>query len=1072
IKSPVVLINNLPQKGCGPLTHNFTANINSIEPVTNYVWDFGDGTTSTLSSPSHTYTSPGAYTVSLFYSTSSGCSDRVKVTNGILVGSKPKAGFSAAPRDVCASTNIKFTDLSAPNPDEWLWLFGDGSTSEAKNPEHQYADSGFFSITLIASNRGCADTLVIPKYIHIKPPIARFTDATTCDLQGHVTFINNSIGATAQKWDFGDGTSSSVKNPSHDYTLSGVYTVQLTVSNNTTGCVYTKIDTVSVLKEIADFSSSVTDVCKNTPVIFTAFNSIPANINSYTWKFGDGSTVTATSNSISHSYKKAGVYNVTMIITTKNGCRDTIVKPLAITVNGPTAVFKTENPGACQNSVVNFIDSSYANNGYDILQWQWNWGDGFSQSFDKAQLFQHAYATAGNYSVSLKVTDNNGCTDSVSYLNSVVISKPVALFKGDTLSCTSHAIKFQNLSTGPELKYLWNFGDGITSTQQNPSHIYKNEGTYTVSLSITDLYNCSDFISKANYVKIADAKANFTVSDSTGTCPPLIVNFSNTATDYSGWTWDFGDGTSSTSLNPSHFYASPGTFKAVLNVKGPGGCSDQKSIEIKVKGPVGSFTYNNISGCKPLQTNFKATTSKNTSFIWDFNDGTTVVTPDSVVAHIYKTADKYLPRMILVDAAGCKVPVNGSDSINVYGVTAAFTNVNNTYCDSAKVVFTNTSTANDIITKYLWVFGDKATSVLRNPIHNYNATGNYTAQLIVTSKNGCKDSVSLSSPIRIVKSPKIVIGGNPGACTPAVLTFAGIISVPDTSAITWNWDFANGNVSTLQNPPSQTFEKAGSYPVRAVAINSSGCRDTVIKVVDAYPLPDLKLTPDTALCKGGSVVLKANDAQTYSWSPASYLSCSNCAVPVSRPDSAIKYFVTGGSAKGCFSTDSVFVDVKLPNTVAVGGPDTLCFGSTIQLSASGAETYSWSPSKGLNNPGIASPIASPGETTVYKVTGSDTKGCFSSTASVPVKVYAIPSVNAGTDQTMNVTKSLEIIPQISSDVTGITWTPSTGIIARNYPGITVKPVQTTEYTVEVINTGGCSARDRISVFVMCDNSNV
>ena len=255
-------------------------------------------------------------------------------------------------------------------------------------------------------------------------------------------------------------------------------------------------------------------------------------------------------------------------------------------------------------------------------------------------------------------------------------------------------------------------------------------------------------------------------------------------------------------------------------------------------------------------------------------------------------------------------------------------------------------------------------------------------------------------------------------------------------------------------------------------INSSGCTDTVIKVVESYKLPDLRLTPDTTLCKGAFLALKANDAQTYLWSPSSYLSCTNCAGPVSHPDSAINYFVTGINARGCVSTDSVFIDMKFPNTVKVSKADTLCLGSSVQLSATGAEMYSWSPAASLNNPLIANPVASPVITTIYKVIGSDTKGCFTSTASIPVKVYTIPVVTAGVDKTINVGTSFDIIPHISADVTSIVWSPSTGIIARNYPGITVKPVESIEYTVEVKNEGGCRARDKISIYVMCDNTNV
>jgi gliding motility-associated-like protein len=1071
IKSPVVSLDNLPKKGCAPLTNTFTATVNSVDPVINYVWDFGDGTTSVSLSPTHTYTIPGAYTVSLLYSTASGCSDTVKVINGILVGSKPVADFSAAPREMCAFMQADFTDHSTGNPNEWLWLFGDGSGSVGQNPAHQYNDTGYFSVTLIAINNGCADTLLLPKYIHVKPPVAKFTYTNVCSQPGHVVFIDKSIGADTWSWDFGDGTSSIVQNPAHDYAISGVYTVQLTVTNNTTGCAYTKTNTVYALKEVPDFTSDVTAVCKNAPVIFRAVNNIPGNISLYTWRFGDGITVSGTSNSISHNYKASGSYNVTMILNLKNGCRDSIVKPLAIQVDGPTAVFRTVNPGACQNNAVTFIDSSYANGAHVIQQWQWNWGDGVIQILN-GPVFQHIYTSAGNHSVSLKVTDNNGCTDSTRHVNAVTISKPVASFNGDTLSCASHGIAFTNLSTGPGLTYLWDFGDGTNSTQLNPVHIFNNEGTYSVSLAITDLYGCGDFISRVNYVKIANPKANFQVSDTAGTCPPLVVNFTNAATNYFGYTWDFGDGTTSSSLNPSHFYATPGTFNAMLSIIGPGGCTDQKSVQIKVKGPTGSFKYNNISGCKPLKTDFKATAEKNTTFVWDFNDGTTVVTADSIISHVYKAAGFYLPKMILVDTAGCRVPVTGIDSIKAFEVLASFTNPGATLCDSGQVAFTNTSTGNDIVTNYLWAFGDKTTSVLPNPVHNYTATGNYTVKLFITSKNGCKDSVTMPTPLKIVKSPKISITGNQGACTPAVLTFKGIISIPDTSSLTWKWNFANGSVSTLQNPPAQTFLNAGFYSVQAIAVNSSGCQDTAIKVAEAFPLPNLQPTGDTTLCEGKSLNLKANNAQTYLWSPSFYLSCTNCAGPVSRPDSAIRYFVTGISNKGCVSTDSVFIDVKFPNTVKVRSPDTLCLGSSIQLSASGAETYTWSPSAGLNNNGISSPVASPAATTIYKVIGSDTKKCFTSTGFITVKVYPIPVVTVGGDKTISAGQSFDIVPHISADVTGLVWSPSTGIIARNYPGITVKPPESIEYTIEVKNDGGCRARDKISIYVLCDNTNV
>ena len=1070
IQTPVVAINDLPQKGCAPLTHAFTATVSSVDSITQYHWDFGDGSSSNLVSPIHTFINAGAYTIKLTITSASGCTDTASVVNGILVGIKPMVNFTADPKNVCAEMNVNFTDLTSGNPNEWHWAFGDGGTSSGKNPIHNYGDTGYFSVTLIALNNGCADTLVIPKLVHIKPPIANFTSLNNCVQPGHTIFTDASIGADTWHWDFGDKAISSLENPVHDYAISGVYTVSLTVTNKETGCSSTHLDTINVFIEKADFATSVNSVCKYVPVTFKAINSIPSNISSYTWRFGDGINNTNITDTTSHAYALAGNYTVTLILNIKNGCTDSIVKPLNIKVNGPTAVFNAVVPGACQNIVVAFNDSSYDSNS-TIKVWQWNWGDGTSQTIN-VPPYNHAYGAAGNYSVSLKVSDGNGCTDSVIHQNTIIISKPVASFIADTLSCTAGIVTFTNTSSGPSLRYVWSFGDGTTSSQTNPSHTYTSEGIYSVSLAITDLYGCTDFISKNNYIRIANPKADFTVSDTVGTCPPLVVNFTNLSKNYSFFAWDFGDGSSSSTGSPSHFYSTPGVFFAILTVRSASGCVDRKSVQIKVKGPVGSFTYTNLAGCNPLLTSFTATTGKNISFIWDFNDGTTIATPDSIITHKYITADFYLPKLILVDTAGCRVPIVGTDSVKVYGVTASFKTSNDTFCDSAHVGFTNTSTSNDVITSYYWGFGDHSNSVLNNPVHNYTVPGIYNSSLIIISRHGCIDSITKPSSVKIVKSPDISVNGNDGACTPATLTFNGVINVADTSAFTWSWNFSNGNTNTTQNPPAQTFSNPGFYTIRAVATNSSGCSDTAYKQAQAYPSPALNLTPDTVLCKGSSVTLQAHDGASYSWMPSQYLSCQSCAAPVSQPDSSVQYYVTGVSSKGCSATDSVFIEVKQPNKVKANNADTICAGSSVQLSATGAEVYSWSPANSLNNANIATPVAAPSSTTFYTVTGSDTKKCFTSTAKVPVMVYPVPTVNAGADKTIDVGQSLQIVPKLSDDITHFIWTPSSGIVARDSASITVKPDQSIEYTIQVSNDGHCSALDRITVYVMCDNTNV
>src|SRR5690606_1730422 len=469
------------------------------------------------------------------------------------------------------------------------------------------------------------------------------TFTRTCTDPRQIIFKDNSIGADVYHWDFGDGSSSAEANPVKEYPVPGKYTVVLTVTNNATGCTQNKTQVIHIIREKADFSTVSNETCKNSSVVFSAPNTNPDNISSYTWKFGDGKSVITKTKSVSHKYTKAGTYDVTLIIKDLHGCIDSIVKPMVMKVNGPTSVFRSDIAGTCLNNTVNFIDSSYSDGEHPITQWQFNWGDGTVQNFN-APPFSHTYSKPGRFSVSLIVTDSKGCTDTLRKPNMIVVSQPIAAFSADTLSCTTQAVKFKNISSGPGLIYNWDFGDGNTSTAKDPVHLYNTEGIYTVSLSINDQYGCSGFVSKTNYVRIANPVADFILSDSVGTCPPLVVNFTNTSVNYSSWSWDFGDGTTSKERNPSHFYSQVGTFTAVLTIQGPGGCVSKKSRTIKVDGPSGTFSYTNMMGCAPLKSTFKASTQKNLSFLWDFNDGTTLTTKDSTVEHTYTTPGKYLPK--------------------------------------------------------------------------------------------------------------------------------------------------------------------------------------------------------------------------------------------------------------------------------------------------------------------------------------------------------------------------------------------------------------------------------------------
>ena len=242
--------------------------------------------------------------------------------------------------------------------------------------------------------------------------------------------------------------------------------------------------------------------------------------------------------------------------------------------------------------------------------------------------------------------------------------------------------------------------------------------------------------------------------------------------------------------------------------------------------------------------------------------------------------------------------------------------------------------------------------------------------------------------------------------------------------------------------------------------------------VHAFPIPSVNAGGNTLICHGTGRTLQATGAATYVWSPPTGLSCTNCANPVATPDSVITYTVTGTSAQGCVNTDAIVVKVKYPFVMRNSPGDSLCKGSSLTISASGAYTYTWSPATGLNNTTIPSPIASPIVSTVYRVIGTDDKNCFSDTAYIPITVFDLPTVDAGPDKTINVGQTVDLVPVISPDVISVIWNPTGSIFRSDYPSVTVKPKETTTYTAEVTNSGGCKSRDNVTIYVICNGANV
>jgi gliding motility-associated-like protein len=1069
------LIGVIPYLGCAPYTASYSALVETIYPITLYQWDFGDGSgIITGANPTHTYSNVGNYNITLIVSTASGCKDTLVVNNAVQLFSKPIANFSALPILSCASTTINYSDSTLGAVTSWFWQFGDGGSSNIQNPSHNYSDTGYFTITLIVSNNNCKDTLKIPKYLYILPPIARFIKTFSCDTPLQRRYINQSIGAQTYLWDFGDGTFSNLPNPVHIFPGVGNYLVKLTVTNDS--CTNTMTELTQISTSNPNFSTNGSVFCRLSNVQFSTTGINNLTITNYTWNFGDANTQSGSNlATISHSYFNAGILNPTLIITDIYGCIDTISQVLPITIFGAKADFSNV-AGTCLNKTMNFVDNSVNDGIHPINQWIWSYGDGKVDTLNSPP-FSHQYNLTGFYDVKLQIKDSYGCVDSITKSSAVLITKPIADFiSPDTLKCSSTNIQFNNLSQGLNLNYLWNFGDNTTDTSQNPLHVYLDSGYYTIKLKITDLFGCTDSIVKVKYIHVANSKSNFSflVGDTSGKCYPYFIKVVNQSSYATNIYWDFGDGSFSTFDTVSHFYNYVGQFNLKLIAYGYGGCVDSVIKKITVKGPTGSFLYTPLSFCKNSSTLFKATSQNNGSFLWDFNDGNTTLTTDSIVTHQYSNPGFFIPKIILIDTFGCQVPIIGTDTIRVADVTSYIKNFPNQYCDSVRINFVDSSVINnDNVNTYVWNFGDNTTSNLQNPSHFYAQPGLYMVTLNVTTSLGCNDADTLRLPIKINQTPLIKITGDSVGCINAPLTYTAQIIKQDTLPIIWNWNFANGNTAAVQTPLQQYYSSPGTYIIYATSSNTVGCKDSVFKSIIIHPTPLTDAGVDTFVCNSKTISLLATGATSYVWNSHPSLSCTACPNPSATPNVLTMYKVIGSNSFGCKSADSVYVNVIQKMNVRVSATDTLCVGESAQLKASGVDIYNWSPAASLNNSTIPNPIANPITTTNYVVYGSDTKNCFVDTGYVTIKVYPIPMINIiDSFITANVGSNILLNSTSSSDITQWKWTPDKWLSCNNCPTPIALVNSSIKYTIEATNLGGCKTRDQVIIEALCDNSNI
>ena len=695
--------------------------------ATSYAWTFGDGGTSTLTNPIHTYAEDGIYTVTLTATNSCGSDVFVQIIEIITL---PLADFFADITEGCDPIEIDFVNLSSSNSESFSWSFPGGSppTSTAFEPTIVYETPGTYNVSLTVSNEAGDNTFTITNYITVLPqPVAEFS-YTANGVQ--VTFSSIGSMGDTYEWEFGDGQTSTSPNPVHTYATSGTYQVILTVTNSCGSDVLQQTVTVTGAP-LAQFISSTQTGCSPLVVQFT--NQSGGNPTSFSWVFQGGTPSTSSQPNPVVTYNTPGVFDVTLTVTNPAGSDDVFLNDYITVSPATNSNFTTVVNG----SQVNFTNQSTNSTGS-----AWTFGDGFGSTETNPI---HNYITDGVYTVTLISTGVCGNDTTTSQVN--IQTPPQAGFSyQQTGDCTPVSVQFNNQSSENATSFAWSFpgGNPSSSNQENPTVSYTNAGTFDVMLIAYSAVG-SDTMSWPGLLVIGTAPdATFLLSTDQTT-----VTFDNQSIGAESYFWQFGDGQTSTDPSPVHTYSSFGIYTVSLIATNACG-SDTTDIVIELSTvPNAFFGYSAHTGCSPFEVSFIDQSQNNpTSWEWVFEGGNPATSTEQNPIVVYSIPGTYSVSLQATNGQGTDVLLLDG-LIQVGG--------------SPDATFAHVQTDNVVSLEYQgldydslrWSFGDGRTDTSLNPTVEYNTSGQYLISLIVY--NACGSDTS-----EVLVTINITATGNAG----------------------------------------------------------------------------------------------------------------------------------------------------------------------------------------------------------------------------------------------------------------------------------------------------------------------
>ncbi|MVT07838.1 PKD domain-containing protein [Chitinophaga sp. ysch24] len=1050
--------------------------------ATSWSWNFGNGQTSSLQSPSVTYNSLGYFNIKLTASNASGCSS---MAEHYVYVAKPEIYAYANIAEGCEGLITTFSSSVSTGDAivSYEWDFGDGSPrSTAATPSHTYNKEGTYPVKLTYTTaNGCKGTVNLYSFNSIrvyKKPKPDFSSPEAPQVCGNnwVHFNGTTDVGTSWTWDFGDysGPGSS-QNTAHSYREPGAYTVTLTVSNNGCSERITKTAYITAVNPFPRFAIQGID-CNNRTEIGFDEQSL-GSINNWKWNWGDGkeNIYTTKTSPVKHKYDKTGMYKVKLTVTDRT-CTSTDSMNINVYAPSPISI-TTDKATLCGSEMLKANVTSIDKTIYNSSYW-WYSSDGTPASWD---YYNYQNATfinlkPGQDTIRFVAYNLQGCPDSS---NKVIVNVhgPVAGFLSpNVLECRGTGLTFTDqtdISKGKAIKtWSWDFGDGTPAkvfTAPPFKYTYNKSGYFYPKLTVTDQDGCTS-TATGSYLQVNGPNADFTPSATL--IPPggdvWFYNYTTETGGYATYNWDFGDNTSSADNSPYKNYPDKGLYTVKLLVKDNNGCTDSTRKQIKVSSVSAGFTFTtsfvNNSGCPPVIARFTNTSVNATGSYWDFGDGS--IATISNPSHTYTYAGKYKVKLKVVGDAGTEDEYE--EIVEVKGPYATITTSSNGGCLTKEIEFRVAASA---AVNFAWDFTDGIVMETKDSIikHTFKEPGIYKPRLILSDQAGCKGTAFLQDPIVIDKLNVQLAFAPEFVCDEGWITFEpgfnsySIDELKKEAKYKWTYEAGLMAENDTTATPRFYLDKIQEYNFSLTTTTAFGCTQTVGKTVHAYPKPVLAISGPSQACQDapvsfGGTVSKVNDV-AWKWDFGNG-NTGNIQQPADQTYSKTglaEVVLTVISKDGCSDTARHNINIlPKPEINAAAASGVICQGNSTTLSAGGGISYQWLPALGLSNPQAPDPIAAPRASTTYQVTVTDVNGCIN-TDDVSIRVAQPFTIQATPDTILCLG---HVLPLRVWGADHYVW-KGEGLddAGSPYPHATINAIGNHPYKVTGYDAGGCFTHD-------------